>query len=142
MEVVISRVLVPMDDSDSAAEALKYALEVHADAEITVLHVVGGGSTMMGEAAKIAIADDVEDAAREDAESVLKRARSIADDYEVGIETAIAIGDPATNVIEAAEDFDAVVIGAHSGTLSERLFGKDVTRTVFRRSSVPVTIVR
>lgn len=139
---MISRVLVPMDDSDSALEALKYALEVHAGAEITVLHVVGGGSTMMGEAAKIAIADDVEEAASEDAESVLKRARSVADDYDVEIETNVAIGDPAKNVIEAAEDFDVVVLGAHGGTLSERLFGKDVTRTVFRRSPVPVTIVR
>jgi nucleotide-binding universal stress UspA family protein len=38
---MISRILVPMDDSEMAQRALEYALENHPDAEITVLHVVG-----------------------------------------------------------------------------------------------------
>lgn len=139
---MISRVLVPMDDSDTAMKALEYALEVHTDADITVLHVVGGGSTMMGEAAKIAIADDADEAASEDAKSVLNRARLIADEYDVEIDTQIEMGDPAKTVIGVASDFDAVIIGAHGGSISERLFGKDVARAVIRQSPVPVTIVR
>jgi len=45
---MISRVLVPMDESEMAERALRFALEAHPDAEIIVLHVVGQPSSMMG----------------------------------------------------------------------------------------------
>jgi len=55
---MISRILVPMDDSEMAQRALRYALENHSDADITVLHVVGGPSLMGGEATGLALDDD------------------------------------------------------------------------------------
>lgn len=64
---MISRVLVPMDESEMAERALRFALEAHPDAEIIVLHVVGQPSSMMGGAAGLALADDTEEAAREQA---------------------------------------------------------------------------
>ena len=53
------RVLVAMDGSEIAKGALEYALDVHADADITVLHVVGQPTAMMGEAVSLAFEDDV-----------------------------------------------------------------------------------
>jgi len=44
-----------MDESEMAERAFQYALEVHPDAEITVVHVVGEPSSMMGGAAGIAM---------------------------------------------------------------------------------------
>ena len=35
------QILVPMDDSEHAGDALRYALETHPTATVTVLHVVG-----------------------------------------------------------------------------------------------------
>ena len=60
---MVSRILVPMDDSEHAVQALEYACENFADASITVLHVVGVPSSMMGQATALALADDLEDIA-------------------------------------------------------------------------------
>ncbi|MUV61865.1 universal stress protein [Halobacterium sp. CBA1126] len=137
-----SQILVPMDDSELAALALEHALDEHPDAEITVLHVVGGGSPMMGEAASVALADEVEGAAREQADEVFESARGIAAERGRELDTELAFGSPAKVIVERAAEFDAVVMGTHGGTLSERLFSGNVAERVFRRSPVPVTTVR
>ncbi|MFB6196225.1 MAG: universal stress protein [Haloplanus sp.] len=139
---MISRVLVPMDGSEMARQALEYALEAHPDADITVLHVVGVPSPLMGKAMSIALEDDIEQAAEEHAESVLSAARDLAREYDADIDTDVAWGAPAKAIVDRAEEFDAVVIGSHGGTLAERLFVGNVAETVFRRSPVPVTVVR
>lgn len=137
-----SRVLVPMDDSEMAEQALRYALENHSDAEITVLHVIGEPSSMMGKATTLALADDLEAVAEEQSREILDRARELAEEYGVEIATETRFGQPARNILNRADAFDTVVIGSHSGTLSDRLLVGNVAQTVFRRSPVPVTVVR
>jgi len=137
-----TRVLVPMDDSELAESALRYALETHADAEITVMHVVGGPSTMFGEATALALEDDIEAAAEEQASEVLDRARAIAAEYDRDIDTLVEMGRPARAIVDHAEAFDTVVIGSHGSSFADRLFVGDVAQTVFRRCPVPVTVVR
>ncbi|MES3161318.1 MAG: universal stress protein [Halorubrum sp.] len=139
---MISRVLVPMDDSEMSERALRHALDVYADADIVVLHVVGEPSQMMGQATALALADDVESAARDHARAITDRAEAIAAEYDRDIDTAIAVGHPVRQILDRAEDVDAIVMGTHGGTLAERLFVGDIAKTVFRRSPVPVTAVR
>ena len=139
---MIDRVLVPMDDSELAERALRYALEAHSGAEITVLHVVGEPSTMMGEAVALALEEDIQQAAEESAEEILARAREIAAEYDAEIETDVGWGSPAKAIVKRAAEFDAVVLGSHAGSIAERVFVGDVAKTVFRRSPVPVTVVR
>lgn len=136
------RVLVPMDDSALAERALRYALETLPDAEITVLHVVGGPSPMMGEATRVALEDDPEHGGDEEAEELLEKARTIATEYDVEVETRVATGHPARQIVEISDDFDTVVIGSHGSSVVERLFIGNVTESVFRHSPVPVTVVR
>ncbi|MFB6119974.1 MAG: universal stress protein [Halobacteriaceae archaeon] len=137
-----SRVLVPVDDSEMAERALRHALESHPDAEIDVLHVVGGPSQMMGDAVSLALADDIEAAAQERAAEVFERARDVAAEYDADITTDVAWGMPAKAILDRAEDYDVVVIGSHGGTLAERFFVGNVAQKVVRRSPVPVTVVR
>lgn len=137
-----TRVLVPMDDSEMADRALEYALETHPAAEITVLHIVGEPSPMMGQAVRLALADDFEQAAEEQAEKIFARAREIAAEHDVDITTEMDYGKPAKAIVRRAGDVDAVVIGSHGGSLVDRLFVGNVAETVFRRSPVPVTVVR
>lgn len=66
-----SRVLVPMDDSEMAERPLRYALEMHHDAEIMVLHVVGEPSPMVGKAMSLALEEDIDAAAQEHSSAVL-----------------------------------------------------------------------
>lgn len=139
---MIDRVLVPMDDSEMAERALAYALEVHPDAEIAVLHVIGEPSPLMGKAASLALEDDVEQAGKTHAKQVFDRARGAAAEYDIELDTDVGYGSPAKAIVRRAEDFDAVVIGSHGGSIVDRLFVGDVAETVFRRSPVPVTVVR
>lgn len=139
---MISRVLVPMDDSKMAERALEYALEAHPDADVTVLHVVGEPSPMMGKAMGLALEEDLGEAAEEHASAVLDRAREIARASETEVETEVAWGNPAKATVDWAENFDTVVVGSHGGSLAERLFVGNVAQRVFRHSPVPVTVVR
>lgn len=139
---MISRILVPMDDSKMAERALRYALEAHPDAEITVMHVVGEPSRMLGAATGLALADDVEGTAAEYARDVLERAEEVAAEYDIEVDTTVEMGHPARAIVNRADEFDTIVIGSHGGSLADRLFIGDVARTVFRRSPVPVTVVR
>lgn len=139
---MISRILVPMDNSEMAQRALEYALENHPDAEITVMHVVGEPSPMMGEATGIALEDDIEAAAEKLAAEIFEQARDLAAEYDTQITTEVQIGQPARAILNRADTFDTIVIGSHSGTLADRLFVGNVSQTVFRRSPVPVTVVR
>lgn len=136
------RVLVPMDDSEMAERALRYAVDWHPDADITVLHVVGTPSSMLGTATNLALEDDIGDAKAEAAEPVLDRAREIAAEYDRTVETYTDMGHPARSILNAAEEFDTVVIGSHSGSLADRLFTGNVAEKIVRRSPVPVTVVR
>ncbi len=139
---MVARVLVPMDDSDMAAEALRYALEAHSEAEITVLHVVGEPSPMMGQALKAVLETDPEEAAREQSSPVLDRAREIGREHGVEIETDVDWGNPAKVIVDRAEGFDTVVIGSHSGSIADRLFVGNVAQKIVRHSPTPVTVVR
>lgn len=138
---MVSRVLVPMDDSEVAEAALRFALSTFPAAAVTVLHVVGGATSYMGEATSLAVADDVDAAAAERAEPVFATARAIAgDDRE--LTTTVRLGSPTKAIITNAEDFDLIVIGGHSNTIASRLLLGNVAETVARDAPIPVTIVR
>ena len=139
---MIDRVLVPMDGSEMSVRALEYALDVHADAEITVLFVAGEPSPMMGRALRLALETDVKQAAEELAEEVFEQARALAAAEDVEIDTEVALGNPARQIVDRAADFDTVVLGSHGGSLRATLFMGNVARTVSSRAPVPVTIVR
>jgi nucleotide-binding universal stress UspA family protein len=141
---MISRVLVAMDGSEMSERALSYALDAYPDATITVLHVVGEPSSMWGKATGIALADNIEEAAEEHAQLVFERARELAVDAEstVNLNCEVTLGHPARAIINRASDYDSIVIGSHGGTLADRLFVGNIAEKVFRRSPVPVTVVR
>jgi len=142
---MVSRILVPMDDSEHAAQALEYAFDTFPDAEVTVLHVVGVPSSMMGEATGLALADDIDDAAAELAEPVFNRANELAAESDREINTVVGIGRPTRNIIDRAEGYDTVVIGSHGkdwSRASHRFLVGNVAETVSKRAPVPVILVR
>ncbi|APX97787.1 universal stress protein [Natronorubrum daqingense] len=142
---MLSTILVPVDDSEHAGRALEYALDNYPDADVTVLHVVGVPSMMMGDAVGLTLEDDLEEAAAERAESVFERAQAIADDRDREIETVVGVGHPARNIIDRAEDYETIVIGSHGSDwdrATRRFLVGNVAETVSKRAPVPVVIVR
>lgn len=136
------RILVPMDDSEMAQHALRYALEFFPDSEVMVLHVVGTPSSMLGAATGFALEENLETAADDAAEHVFDTAHDIAAEYDHSIETSVQVGHPVRAILNAAEEFDTVVLGSHSGGLADRLFVGNVTEKIVRQSPIPVTVTR
>lgn len=142
---MLARLLVPMDDSEHAGQALEYALDNHPDAEITVLHVVGVPSMMLGESTSLALEDDVSEAAADHAEPAFERAREIAAERGREINTVVGIGHPARNILNRADEYETIVLGAHGAdwkrAVRQFLVG-NVAETVSKRAKIPVVIVR
>lgn len=139
---MVSRVLVPIDGSEMSEHALEYALEVHPDADITVLHVVGEPSGMWGKATALALSNDIEEEAEKQATKVFESAREVAADHDIDIETEVALGHPAKAILNRSDAYDAIVLGSHGGTLADRLVVGNVAEKVFRQSPTPVTVVK
>ncbi len=134
-----------MDDSEHAGRALEYALDNLPGADITVVHVVGVPSMMMGEAVALSLEDDISEAAADRAQPVFRRAREIADERDREIDTIVGIGHPARNLLDRAEDYDTIVLGAHGEDWSRatrRFLVGNIAETVSKRAPVPVIIVR
>jgi len=131
-----------MDDSEHAGDALRYAFETHPTATVTVLHVVGAPSMLMGEAVGLTFEPDLDAAAAEHAAPVFERATAIADEYDRELETIVGLGHPAREILDRAAAYDGVVIGAHGADFDRASLVGNVAKTVSTRASVPVTIVR
>ncbi len=135
-------VLVPVDGSEPAAEALDYALEQFGDEALTALYVIdpADGATSWGPAG----ADDWLSSARKQATAVLEDAEERAAAAGADLATDSTTGRPAQRIVEYADEngFDHIVIGSHGREGLSRVLLGSVAETVVRRSSVPVTVAR
>lgn len=139
---MIESVLVPVDGSELAEQALEHAIETYPEASITVLTVVGGPSPMLGERTGLALAEDPQGAAADLAAAVTDRVREIAAEHDRAVDIRVAVGKPSQRILERAADHDLVVIGSHGGSLLDRLMVGNVAETIIRRSPVPITVMR
>ncbi len=136
------RVLVPVDGSAPATDALQYALEQFDDADVVALYVMDpvDGSTAWGPGS----ADNWISAAEERAETVLEEASEAASAAERTLTTDSVVGRPAHSIVEYAEehDVDHIVIGSHGRSGLSRVLLGSVAEMVVRRAPVPVTVAR
>lgn len=139
-------VLVAVDDSDRAMDALTYALETYPEATITALHVLDPRdfSVTGMDSGAFANYEAVFDQREGRAESILASANEVAADYGREIETEVVVGGPSRGIVSYADehDVDHIVIGSHGRTGASRILLGSVAERVARRASVPVTIVR
>ncbi|MFW5905368.1 MAG: universal stress protein [archaeon] len=136
-------ILVPMDGSPMAERALDHALSLHPDARCTVLHVIDYIEESYSARALIG-GEKLRERAQARAENLFEDAAAIADEHGAEIDTATAIGDPAREIVDYAEDHDValIVIGSHGRSPMSRILLGSVAETVTRRAPVPVTVVR
>lgn len=140
-----SHVLVPLDGSRLADDALAHALETF-DCRITVLNVVTPLDGTMSEGSAFATGPDRLDDADDRASELVAAARERVGPVDQPVETAVETGDPSEEILAYVErhDVDHVVMGSHGegrGELRRRLLGT-VSTGVLAEASVPVTVVR
>jgi nucleotide-binding universal stress UspA family protein len=140
-------VLVPVDRSDQAEKAFKYALEQLSEPQITLVHVINPVSAIAygdDEYFDIEAYQQAEQRRRERAEEMFEEYRDKAAEHGLDVETEIVRGKPAKRILETAEKLsvDHIVMGSHGRSGVGRVLFGSVAETVTRRSTVPVTIVR
>ena len=140
-----SHVLVPMDGSPLAEEALAHAIAVF-DCNVTVLNVITPIDSLLSEGGVLTVDETRLEAAQQRAEELVDRASQQAEAVGQEIETVIEVGEPAEAILAYVEthDVDHVVMGSHSdtqGRIARRLLGT-VATAVVGDAPVPVTVVR
>ena len=140
-----SHVLIPLDGSPLADQALKHALAVF-DCRITVLNVITPLDSTMSEGGVLEPDEDRRTAAREYANRLIERASIRAAVEDRTVETVVETGEPANTILRYVEshDVDHVVMGGHGGSVghvSRRLLGT-VSTVVVAEAPVSVTVVR
>ena len=118
---VPDRVLVALDGSPLATDALDFALTIFPHAEIAVCNVVVPLDATMSEGG--VLTDEAKAAAdeHERAEAVVEAARRRADEHDATVRTTTETGRPAGTIVAYVEDHDVdhVVMGSHGrGDLS------------------------
>lgn len=140
----IRKTLVPIDGSQEANEAFKFALETFPDTEITALHVFrlpeGYWAAFMNSEGQYPQYELLVS----DAKKLLEAAKRKASERGLEIKTALTWGKPAQKIVEQAieGEFDQIVIGSHGHRGLTRLLFGSISESVVRQSPVSVIVVR
>ncbi len=140
--LILSRILCPVDRSDIAKRALRYAFRLARQhgARLRVLHVVEPGIVVGdSEGASAGLPADVLAAAEEDIGWLVA---SVVD-TEVEMDTVVRDGPVARTILREARDDGAslIVVGTHGRGGFERLALGSVTEKLLRKASCPVLVV-
>lgn len=142
------RILVAVDGSEEAVNAVRFAADEWPNAEITLLNVINpADSTTGAEGGFPGAVDQWYDSARQRGERVLSEAAAAVDAdvdtrLEIGRPTAMILDVAAGDVDDDTDPFDHVVLASQGRTGLSRVVLGSVAEGVVRRAEVPVTVVR
>jgi nucleotide-binding universal stress UspA family protein len=163
------RILVAVDGSEEATEALAFAADEWPDASLTALHVINPAESTTGaDGGFPGAVEQWYDSARARGERILAEA---TDRVDRPVETRLEVGRPTTTIVAVAagsidgagggdgadrdqdgghtgsetqavnEPFDHVVLASQGRTGLSRVLLGSVAEGVVRRADVPVTVV-
>lgn len=138
------RILVPIDGSELAEQAIGYAVTLAGGAgKLVLLRVVPHAETIRGLWGGVVVSESqFEEMSSNDAAADLERARSLVT-TEIDVDMETVAGDPADQIIQSAlrHGAELIVMASHGrGAVGRWTFGSVADR-VARQSLVPVMIV-
>lgn len=141
----MKRILVPVDGSDAALRAVRYAVEAVTErtARPELWLVTIQPPILSGNVTRFFTAEMIESYYQEEGEKALGPARQALLDAGVEFREKILIGPVAPTIIKHAEeeDCDHIVMGTRGlGAVTSMVMGS-VTHKVLGLSSIPVTLV-
>ncbi len=136
------RILIPIDGSKAAANAIPHALDLAAtyDANLYTVSVVDTGDTE-DEDRREAMFEEFEQKSQEMVEEISRQAEERDVRTTAG---SIAEGKPHRAILKYADarDIDLIVMGTHGHGGIRYPLRRSVTEKVLRRATVPVVAVR
>jgi nucleotide-binding universal stress UspA family protein len=146
------RLLAAIDDDPDVGAVLEWTRDLgeRFDAQTTVLHVVSsaflGGLLSAGAVVSglsIPVSEEVLVAAKQESQGWVEQVIAAAGIDGPGVRSETTLGDPAHEVISAAERLgtDLIVMGSHASGVRSALLGS-VARAVLRGATCPVLVVR
>jgi len=145
-EDTMNKIVIATDGSESAAEAVKFGLELAAEqlAEPIFVHVVPGVDVLPPAGFGVTVAPSVPHVLSEEDRLPLDEAVEIAAQQGIEARTELLVGHPAAEIVTYADtvDADLIVVGSRGhGTVASALLGS-VSRGVLHESRRPVLVVR
>jgi nucleotide-binding universal stress UspA family protein len=148
-----SRILVPIDGSESAAAGLEQAIQLgqSPDAKLRLIHVVNelvlASPFVVGTFDPVQFATDVVEKLREDGRRLLSDAESLVRRHGLEPECKLleALGRPAgEEIVRHAREWpaDIIVMGTHGRRGLRRIVMGSDAELVLRTSPVPVLLAR
>lgn len=142
---MVTKILAPIDFSESSTIALEYAADLAArlSVPLVVLHAYEVPSFAFPEGSYIPSPEEAARIADAAQRSLDKATKPIAD-KGVQVTAKLRIGSAQSEIVATAEDLgcDLIVMGTHGrGFLSRALLG-GVTNNVIRLASCPVLVIR
>ena len=140
MDMQIQHILVPMDFSPDAEQALEHAVALaqQFQARITLLHAIHLPVTT--EVVLTGYFSEMAASAEHGMETYQKRVA----DAGLSVETLVLVGDPFRQIIETATDkgADLIVMGTHGRTGMQHWMLGSVAERVVRLAPCPVLVTR
>jgi len=141
---VAKEILVPVEGSNNALRAVRYALELAAalEARVRLFYVFPVSSVEIIGMAGMS-RDDIEHAAQAAAQRVFDKLHAEVGETEIKLEDETSIGDPAEEIIRCTEDDHEllVVMGRRGLSRIQSLLLGSVSEKVVRHARSPVTVI-
>jgi len=136
-------VLVAYDGSRPAQEAVEHAVTRYADEEIVLLRVLEVSSGMLSAGVDM-FQEWLKTEREEVATEVTEEVEELIDASDVEFRMETAVGEPAREIVEFAEenDIDTIIVGNHGREGVSRVLIGSVAERVVRRAPMTVTVVR
>jgi nucleotide-binding universal stress UspA family protein len=139
-------ILVAVDASEAAQEALKYACDLAkaGNGKITLVNVVDVSKLLAVAGYETPYPVDAIEVTREDSQRTLDEAQKVCAQAGVDVTLTSCEGDAVDEILKTAKEsnVDLIVLGTHGRHGLARLFIGSVAEGVLRRSAVPVLVVR
>jgi nucleotide-binding universal stress UspA family protein len=150
-ELMISKILVPIDGSKTAQKAARYAVDLakQLNASVIALSVIDkrsfiGQTVPAGETAMHVI-EPMEDYLREAAERYAGEIKKLCDKNGIRLKTVITTGHPVEDIVKEAErsKVNLIVMGSHGrSALAAAVLGSVTFGVIHKDTKVPVLVVR
>jgi nucleotide-binding universal stress UspA family protein len=143
---MFTSILVAIDASEAAQEALKYACDLAkaGNGKLALVNVVDVSKLLAVAGYETPYPVDAIEVTREDSQRTLDDAQKACTEAGVDVTCTTSEGDAVDEILKTAKDksADLIVLGTHGRKGLARLFIGSVAEGVLRRADVPVLVVR